>query len=221
MVKASNLKLQVINMYGTVKESRAEILSRRGVVVCLRDAEAVHASPATCTCTWGTHTIFSTSAIVIQPFLQPQLSVEPLYELLRRLVHVELLHLPALPQSRGRRRRRRPMRDLHAPPSTAAGASAAHPRWSRRLLIVIIIIIPPAAAENARGARWTAAAAELVLQRRQERRVRVTWTARDGLVVAHHGVVQRLPYVLPSLHHVLHVLHHLALRDTVLYEEAY
>lgn len=58
-----------------------------------------------------------------------------------------------------------------------------------------------------REARRTPAAAELILQRRHEGDVSVTWAACEGLVVADDDVVERLPYVLPPLH------------DVVLYEE--
>lgn len=156
---------------------------------------------------------------MIQPFLQPQISVKPRYELLRGLVHVKILLRGVVEHgSNG-------VRDLHAPLYRAVSGTTAtaHPHRTvprrsansgggRREL-------PPA---GMRSARRTPAAAELVLQRRHEGHVRVAWATRQRLVVASHDVVQRLPYVLPTLHHVLHIMnHHLALRNAVLYEEAY
>lgn len=68
---------------------------------------------------------------MIQPFLQPQISVKPRYELLRRLVHVKIL-LRAVDVEHGSRG----ARDLHAPVYSAVGAAVsttAHPhravRW--------------------------------------------------------------------------------------------
>jgi len=56
----------------------------------------------------NSNTTCDTSALIamIQPFLQPQLSVKPVYEILRRLVHLK--HLLLL--------HRLPCRYLHAPP---------------------------------------------------------------------------------------------------------
>lgn len=65
---------------------------------------------------------------MIQPFLQPQLSVEPRYELLRGLVHVEVLLHDVVQHGSGG------ARDLHAPLYDAVTTATAHPHsaMSRR-----------------------------------------------------------------------------------------
>jgi len=99
--------------------------------------------------------------------------------------------------------------DLHAPlyDAVTTGTVAAHPDspMSRRAAGGGRGELPPT---GMREARRAPAAAELILQRRHERHVSVAWAARQGLVVAHHDLVERLPDVPPPLH------------DVVLYEEA-
>lgn len=135
---------------------------------------------------------------MIQPFLQPQLSVEPRYELLRGLVHVELLLHDVVQHGSGG------PRDLHAPLHDAVTAATAHPHsamMSRRAARRGRGELPPAGMREA--PRRTPAAAELILQRRHEGDVSITWAAGEGLVVAHDDVVERLPYALPALHDVV------------------
>ncbi|MED6209138.1 hypothetical protein PIB30_051902 [Stylosanthes scabra] len=168
---------------------------------------------------------------MIQPFLQPQISIKPFDELLRRLVHPKLLLLLLRHQrrSRGRRPRRG---NLHAPPHgivmphqrVALPAATAHPGklMSRRGMM------PPSMCRDDRGeplpggiirrSGRATAAAELVIQGRNIRRGGVTPT-REGLVVARHRVVERLPYAFSPPHKILHV--DVTLGDSVLDEEAY
>ncbi|MED6182382.1 hypothetical protein PIB30_027992 [Stylosanthes scabra] len=170
-------------------------------------------------------------ATMIQPFLQPQISIKPLDELLRRLVHPKLLLLLLRRHQRRSRRRRPRGGNLHAPPHrivmphqrVALPAATAHPckLMSRRGM-------PPSMCRDDRGEplpggiirrpRRATAAAELVIQGRNIRRGGVTLT-REGLVVARDGVIERLPYALSPPHKILHV--DVTLGDSVLDEEAY